>query len=666
MAFNFKLPNLLPTKQTTPTPVISSPSIPSDPPNPSPKAPKESPTQTLARGMLNVADIIAPSAVEIDFDYIKIGTTFFRTFFISGYPRFVGANWLSPLINFDHTLEISMFYYPIQAQGILDDLRHKIAEMEATMSSDSEHGKVLDPAVKAALEDAKALQDQLVKGAERFFQFSLYVTIPAKTIEELNSVTKQVEGMLGSIMIISKHATLQMEQAFQTTIPTCLDKILVTRNMDTTSLATTFPFTSSELTSNEGILYGINKHNGSLVIFDRFSLENPNSVVFAKAGAGKSYFVKLECLRSLMFGNDVIVIDPENEYQRLCEAVGGEYIEFSASSPAKINPFDLSLISDSGEDELGLKILSLHSLFKIIYGQISNAEEAVLDRSLIDVYKLKGITRDPETQKANEPPLMEDLYKVLLGREEPEAKGLATRLERYIKGSIAGIFDQRSNINLENGFTVFSTRQLEDVLRPIAIFMILDYIWTKVKRELKKRILVVDEAWYMMQNPDSASFMYSIAKRSRKYYLGLTTITQNVGDFLGTDFGQAIISNSSLQVLLKQHPSEIDKLGEVFYLSDGEKRFLLAAGVGEGLFFAGSNHVAIQAVASPEEHKLITTKPSEVLQMREEDTRKAAARIDQQLADNTKPEQVIFKPETTNLTMPVSEPPAEQQVTKII
>lgn len=583
-----------------------------------PEKPAVNPATTLAQGMVNVTDIIAPSAIEVDFDHLKIGTTFFRTLFVSGYPRFVGANWLSPLITFDHTLDISMFYYPVQAQGVLDDLRHKIAEMEATLASDSEHGKVVDPTVRAALEDAKSLQDQLVKGAERFFQFSLYVTIPASNLEELNAVTKRVEGTLGSIMIVSKHATLQMEQAFQTTLPTCLDKILVTRNMDTTSLATTFPFTSSELTSNEGILYGINKHNGSLVIFDRFTLENANSVVFAKAGAGKSYFVKLEALRSLMFGTDVIVLDPENEYDRLCEAVNGEYIEFSSNSQSKINPFDLAGVTGSGENELGLKILSLHSLFKIIYGAISNAEEAILDRALVATYKLKGITTDPETQRTQEPPLMEDLYKVLLGMEEAEAKGLATRLERYIKGSMAGIFDHHSNLNLDNSFTVFSTKQLEDVLRPIAMFIILDYIWTKVKREMKKRILIVDEAWYMMQSPDSASFMYSMAKRCRKYFLGLTTITQNVGDFLGTDFGQAIISNSSLQILLKQSPSEIDKLGDVFYLSDGEKRLLLSAGIGEGLFFAGANHVAIQVVASPEEHKLITTKPSEVLKIKED------------------------------------------------
>lgn len=566
---------------------------------------------TLAQGFASVKDIIAPSALEVDFDYLKIGGTYFRTLFVAGYPRFVGANWLSPLINFDHSLDISMYYYPVQAHTILDDLKRKIAEMEATIDEDMRKGKVADPAVRAALEDAQRLQEQLVKGVERFYQFSFYITIPTKTLEELNSVTKRIEATLGGLLILSKHATLQMEDAFKSTIPTGQDKLYIVRNMDTTSLATTFPFTSSELTANQGVLYGLNLNNGSLVIFDRFSLENANAVVFAKSGAGKSYFVKLEALRSLMFGTEIIVIDPEAEYEKLTRAIGGEYISFSVNEMAKINPFDLSGVYEEGENELGLKILSLHALFKIIFGQMSNSEEAVLDRALLATYKSKGITQDPTTQR-NEPPLMEDLYKVLLGMEEKEARGLAERLERYIKGSLAGIFDQPSNIDIRNTFTVFSVRDLEDQLRPVAMFIILDYIWTRIKKETRKRLLIVDEAWYLMRYPDSATFLYSIAKRARKYYLGLTTITQDVADFLASAYGEAIVTNSSIQVLFKQHPAAIEKVAKVFYLSEGEKRLLLAANIGEGLFFAGPNHVAIQVVASPEEHQLITTKPSEV------------------------------------------------------
>jgi type IV secretory pathway VirB4 component len=568
--------------------------------------------ENLEKGLVSVQDIIAPGAIEVDFDHLKIGNKYFRTLFVAGYPRFVSANWLAPLINFDHSLDIAMYIYPMEGKGVLDELRRKIAEMEAELQITAEKGRLPDPATVAKLEDARQLQEQLVKGAERFFQFGLYITIPADSLEELNQISKQVIATLGSLMIISKHATLQMEEGFKTTIPTCIDKLMITRNMDTTSLATTFPFTTSELTANEGIMYGINEHNGSLVVFDRFTLENANSVVFGKSGCGKSYLIKLEALRSLMFGTEIIVIDPEAEYKTLTEAVGGEYITFGFGSKAKINPFDLSAIYEEGENELGLKILSLHSLFKVIMGELTPTEEAILDRALVQTYKMKGITPDPATQK-NEPPLMEDLYKVLIGMEQPEATSLASRLEKFVKGSFVGIFDQPSNIDINNPFTVFSIRELEEALRPIAMFIILDYIWTKIKREMKKRILIVDEAWYLMKYPDSASFLYSIAKRARKYYLGLTTVTQDVEDFLTSDYGKAIVTNSSLQILMKQSPAAIDKVGQVFYLSEGEKHLLLSADVGEGLFFAGANHVAIRIVASPEEHQLITTKPQEVL-----------------------------------------------------
>ena len=414
------------------------------------------PIMQLGRGMVSIQDIIAPGAIEVDFDNIKIGEKYFRTLFVAGYPRFVSANWLAPLINFDHTLDVSMYIYPLDGKSVLDDLRRKIAEMEAEIQTDLQRGKIVDPATQAKLEDAQVLQAQLVKGVERFFQFGLYVTIPADSIEELNQISKQVVSTLGSLLIIAKHATLQMEDGFKATIPTCVDRLMITRNMDTTSLATTFPFTSSELTANEGIMYGLNEQNDSLIIFDRFSLENANSVLFGKSGSGKSYVVKLEALRSLMFGSEVIIIDPEAEYKNLCTAVGGEYITFGFDSPAKINPFDLSAIYQEGENELGLKILSLHSLFKIIMGEMTASEEASLDRALVLTYRMKGITPDPLTQK-KEPPLMEDLYKALVGMEDPLARSLADRIEKFVKGSFIGIFDQPSNVNLLNSFTVFSS-----------------------------------------------------------------------------------------------------------------------------------------------------------------------------------------------------------------
>jgi len=578
----------------------------------------ETPAQQLGKGMINVRDIIAPSAIEIDFNHVKIGTHYYRTLFVSGYPRFVGANWLSPIINFEHSLDISFFYYPVSSKTVLEDLRRKITELEATMLTNQEKGRIGDPVIKTALDDAKALQEQLVKGVEKYFQFSFYITIPASTLDELEEVTTRLESTLGSLLLISKPATLQMEESFQSSLPLGMDKLLITRNMDTTSLATTFPFTSSNLTMDEGIMYGINKHNGSLVIFDRFSMENANSVVFAKSGSGKSYYVKLEALRLMVFGAEVLIIDPEEEYRTLCDAVGGNFVDFSANSPSKINPFDLSGIAVEGENELGQKLLSLHTLLKLMMGSLTPTEEAILDRSLMETYRIKGITTDPDTQMNMEPPVMEDLYKVLLGSEEHEARGMADRLEKFIRGSMAGIFDSQSNINFNTKMTVFSTKNLEQTLRPIAFYIILDFVWTRIRRDLKKRILIVEEAWYLMENEDSARFIYGIAKRARKYYLGLTTISQDVDDFLKSEYGKAIVTNSSIQILLKQHPAAIERVAEVFYLSEGEKRLLLAADVGEGLFFAGANHVAMKVIASEAEHNLITTNPQEILRLREE------------------------------------------------
>lgn len=564
---------------------------------------------------LTLEDVIAPAEIEVDFNHLRIDSRFFRTYFVSNYPRFVESNWLEPIISFDHSLLISMFIYPSQSAGVLDQLKRKIAEMEATIQTDLERGRAIDPTVEVALEDAHGLQEQLVKGVERFFQFSLYMTIPTSSKEELRNTSKLVESTLASLSMTAQPTTLQMEDGFKSTLPLGQDLLNLTHNMDTTSLATTFPFASSELTANEGIMYGINEHNDSLILFDRFSLENANSVIFAKSGAGKSYLVKLEALRSLMFGTEIIIIDPEQEYLPLAQAVGGEYINFSPSSPVKINPFDLSGQFISGENELGRKILTLTVFLKLVLGNLTATEGAILDRALKQTYQLKGITDDPKTQ-LNPPggiPLMEDLYKVLVGMEEPSAMELSARLERFVKGSLTGIFSSQSNIDLKNSFTVFSVRDLPDQLRPLAIHMILDYVWTKIRGKLKKRLLIVDEAWYLMRNPDSAEFLVDMAKRARKYYLGLTTVTQDIEDFLGSDRGKEIISNSSIQILLKQAPSSIDLLAQVFNLSEGEQRLLLSEGIGEGLFFAGNTHVAMRVVASPQEHQLVTSNPAELM-----------------------------------------------------
>lgn len=593
----------------------------------------------FSQGLVTIQDIIAPEAIEVDFTYQKINSTYTRTLFVAGYPRSVPANWLGPLINYPHQINVSMFIYPVDSSEILDNLKRKITEMEAEIQSDIRAGKISNINTEVKLEDARYIREQLAKGAERFYQFGLYVTIQATSKEELDRVTKNIQSTLGSLLIVSKKTTLQMDEGFKTTLPMGSDKLMITRNMDTTSLATTFPFTSSELTMETGIMYGINEHNESLVIFDRFEMENANMVVFAKSGAGKSYTVKLEILRQMMFGVEVLVLDPEHEYEELVTTIGGAYINFSFGGHTKINPFDLSNVYEEGENELGQKIISLHGLLKVMLGEMTSTQEALLDRALVAAYKAKGITPDPATQ-TNEPPLMEDLYKALVGMENAEANDLSARLEKYITGSFRGIFDKPSNFDISEQLTIFSVKEIEESLRPVAMYMILDFIWTRVKKDLKKRILVIDEAWYFMKHHDSASFIHGMVKRARKYYLGVTTITQDVEDFLNNDFGKAIVTNASIQFLMKQSTASVPVLAETFYLSEGERQLLVTSDVGEGIFFAGQNHVALRVVASPDEHRIITSNPEEVLQMR---ALKKAQSVEEKIAqamDSPQPDSV--------------------------
>ncbi|NOY14981.1 MAG: DUF87 domain-containing protein [bacterium] len=567
--------------------------------------------ESLAKGVVGIDDIIAPSAMEEDFSYVRLNDRYVQVLFVAGYPRYVSPNWLMPLITFNHTIDISMHIVPVEGKTVLDDLRRKVAEMEAEMANDIQQGKAVDPGTQAKLEDAKVLQEQLVKGVERFFMFGLYIAVYSTNLKELKAVSEQVISTLGSIMIVAKKATLQIMDGFETVLPIGQDRIDFKRNMDTTSLATTFPFTSSELSDDRGVAYGINEHNESLVIFDRFSLENANMTVFATSGAGKSYAVKLEILRSLLFDTSVLVIDPEDEYRLLASVTQGNYFDFTQASVNKINPFDLTVNRVENEDVLSQKIMFLHALMEVIMGKLTPEEGALLDRAIVQTYKMKGITPDPSTQNS-EAPLMEDLYKVLLGYENKMGQSLALRMERFVKGGLAGIFNARSNIEINAPLTVFSIKGVEDELRPVAMFIILNFIWDEVRKRFKKRLLVVDEAWYLMQYPGSAKFLRAVVKRARKYYLGVTTITQDVEDFLASPYGSSIINNSAIQFLMKQSPPAIDKVAKTFYLSRGERRLLLSADVGEGIFFAGSNHVALRVVASPEEHKIITTKPEEV------------------------------------------------------
>lgn len=574
---------------------------------------EEQAIKQFAQGLVDVKDIIAPSAIEVDFNHIIIGGKFFRSYFTVDYPPYVGPNWLSPLINFEYPVNISTFYHPRETGDILDRLKRKIAEMQATLSLEVESGKQADPTLKVKLRDALVLQEQLAAGNEKYFQYALYLTIYADTIEELEKVGNNLESTMAAMGVTIKIATLQQEECFQSTLPTGVDKIDQWRNLDTTSIATTFPFVSAELTMEKGVLYGINLHNRSLVIFDRFSLPNANAVVFATSGAGKSFTIKLEALRSLMLGTEIIIIDPEKEYEKLCKTIGGEYISFSQDGAQKLNPFELSGFQSEDEDELRFKLLSSSGLVRMMLGGTLTPEEAaILDRAMILTYKEKGITPDPSTH-TKEPPLLEDLYKILNSMAEDEAHSMAVRLEKFVRGSAAGVFDQRSTVNLQNTFTVFSIRDLTDELRPLAMYTMLDFIWTRIKRDKRKRLLIIDEAWLMMQHEDAAKFVYSIAKRARKYALGLTVISQDVEDFLGSDYGKAIVSNSAMQLLLKQSPSSMERLQDTFNLTEGERQFLLSAGVGEGIFFAGSNHVAMQIIPSDNEYNLINTNPNEVV-----------------------------------------------------
>lgn len=581
--------------------------------------------QAFLKGMTTLRDLIAPSSLEIHSSHFRIGTKYGRTMYIYGYPRELYTGWLSGLINIDQVIDISMFVYPVETEVVLNNLRKKVTQLEADMSILSEKGRTRDPGKEAALADAEELRDQLQVGAERFFRYGLYVTTYADSLEELGFVQHSLETLFGQQLIYSKTASSQQEQGLNSTIPQMTDQLQIRRNMNTGAISTSFPFTSADLTQEKGVLYGINMHNNGLVIFDRYSLENANMVVFAKSGAGKSFTVKLEALRSMMLGADILIIDPENEYQKLSEAVGGSYIRLSLSSDTRINPFDLPRVIDSDEadDALRANLVTLHGLLRLMLGGsqmaangqlmagLTPAEEADLDQGLIDTYARVGITSDPLTHNST-PPTISDLYDTLLhmGGTGPQ---LAQRLRKYTSGTFAGIFSQQSNIDINNTMVVFNIRDLEDELRPVAMYIVLSHIWNITRTIQRKRMLIVDEAWQLMKYDDSANFLFSLAKRARKYYLGLTTITQDVEDFMGSKMGRAIVANSSMQLLLKQSSSAVDVLSDVFKLTEEERKRLANFPVGQGLFFAGQNHVHIQVIASETEQSLITTNPQQSL-----------------------------------------------------
>lgn len=581
------------------------------------------------KGVTALRDFIAPSSLEFSASHFQLGTRIARTYYVYGYPSKIFTGWLSSMVNMDEVLDLSMFIEPVESQVVLNNLRKKVAQLEAGRQIDAEKGRVRDPGKEAAINDAEEMRDKLQVGEERFFRYGLYFTLYASSMDELEFMAHKVESVLGQQLIYSKPATSQQEQGLASTVPQMTDQFKIHRNFSTGALSTSFPFTSADLTQDDGILYGINMHNSGLVIFDRFSLENGNAVVFAKSGAGKSFTVKLEALRSMMYGTEIFIIDPENEYQKMCEAVGGAYVRLSLNSPTRINPFDLPQVIDAEEADNALRsnLITLHGLLRLMMGgaqaqmantgqnaapvapALSPAEEADLDAALIETYSKAGITNDPLTHNS-QPPTVNDLYDTLLhmGGSGPQ---LAQRLRKYTTGTFAGIFSQQSNIDINNPMVVFNIRDLEDELRPVAMYIVLNFIWNKTKSDQKKRMLIVDEAWQLMKYEDSANFMFSLAKRARKYNLGVTTITQDVEDFMGSRMGRAIVSNSSMQILLKQSSSAVDVLAQTFKLTSEEKKRLSQFPVGQGLFFAGQNHVHIQITASPTEANLISTTPGQ-------------------------------------------------------
>lgn len=567
------------------------------------------------RGVVSIHDLIAPASLEVTSSYIKLEDYFVRTIFVIEYPRYISVGWFAPIINMDITADLAVYFYPVKASIILKQLKKKVGALQAGLISDAEKGAPRDPLRETALRDMEKLRDDLTQGVEHFFQTALYITIYGRSLEELDNISEAIENTLGSALIYSKRVFYQAEQGFNSTLPLAADDLQILTNMNTSPAASSFPFVSSDLTSDSGVLFGINRHNNSLILFDRFSLQNANSVVFATSGAGKSYAIKLEVLRSLMFGTEIIIIDPEREYKHLCDAAGGTYIDVSLNSESKINPFDLprSIGEDARPDDIIRgAVITVKGLIKLMIGDITPEEDSLIDRALLETYAKKDITATSDLSRI-EPPVMQDFQEILEGMEN--AENIVLRLKKYTEGTFAGLLNNPTNVEMKNKLVTFSVRDLEDELKPLAIYTIVNYVWNVVRSEMKKRILVVDEAWWLMQREDSAKFIFALVKRCRKYYLGVTTITQDVNDFLISPYGQAIVNNSSLQLLMKQSPAAIDLVQKTFLLTEGEKYLLLESGVGEGIFFAGAKHAAIKVVASYSEDQLITSDPRQLLEI---------------------------------------------------
>ena len=573
------------------------------------------PEEVYKAANMELRDILAPSALGVQSKLLTLGDSVVRSYFIVSYPHFLNDNWLSPIINLDKVFDVSIHITPLEVGKVMQDFQKKVTEVESQIMTREERGLVRDPTLEVAHDDLEELRDELIQAQEKIFEVGFYLSIYGKDEEEVKNVENEIKSILESKLIYIKPALFQQEEGFRSVIPTAHDELRVVHKLNTLPLSSFFPFVSFDLSSDNGILYGLNRHNGSLVLFDRFSLENYNSIIFAKSGSGKSYATKLEILRTLMFDTEVIIIDPEREYEYLAESVGGRYFDIALTSEHHINPFDLPVPTEneSPSEVLRSNIVNLVGLFRVMLGGLTPEEDAIIDQAITETYALKDISGEADFTKL-EPPLLSDFEMVLQGIDG--SADLLARLSKYTRGTWAGFINQPSNVDINKKLVCFSIRDMEDELKPVAMYIITHYIWNAVRKEIKKRLLVVDEAWIMMKNDDTASFLFGLAKRGRKYYLGLATITQDVGDFLKSPYGLPIITNSSIQLLLKQSPSSMDIVQKTFNLTDEEKFLLLESGVGEGIFFAGLKHVAIKIVASYTEDQIITSDPSQLLQIK--------------------------------------------------
>lgn len=570
------------------------------------------PNEIYKAATLELQDIIAPSAMQITPKSLNLGDKIARTFFIISYPRYLSDNWFSPIINLDKVFDVSIFIHPIDTAQILRTFQKKVAEVQSQISVRESKGLVRDPMLDTANRDLEDLRDNLMQAQEKMFDVSVYITVYADSENDLFKIENEIKSILESKLVYLKPALFQQYEGFKSSIPIGSDVLNINQKLNTEPLSSIFPFVSFDLTEDKGILYGVNRHNSSLVLMDRFSLPNYNSITFAASGAGKSYATKLEILRTLMFDTEVIIIDPEREYEYLAEAVGGRFFNISLSSDHHINPFDLPIPTgdETPDDVLRSNVINLVGLFRIMLGGLTPEEDSIIDHAITETYALKDITSESDFSNI-EPPMLSDFEIVLSGMEGSDS--LIQRLVKFTRGSWSSFLNQPSNVDINRKFIVFSVRDMEDDLKPVAMYIITHYIWNSVRKNIKKRLLVVDEAWWMMKSEDTASFLFSIAKRGRKYWLGLATITQDVGDFMKSPYGIPIVTNSSMQLLLKQSPSTIDVLQETFHLTDQEKYLLLEANVGEGIFFAGLKHVAIKIIASYTEDQIITSDPSQIL-----------------------------------------------------